>query len=479
MYPGSSEQDYKREVVINTVSVSDPTSPSIDWKVTIEGDYKDSRKIGDTLYIVTENQPEYEYVNFEDQQTLDQYIDQLTLEDYLPNYTINGEDKGLLVAAEDCLVPDISNDNLLIQSTTIVTAINLKDKTIDNNLCIVDRIQTMYMSPSSIYLSRSIHSQDSNSTLLHKITLSESSMAYAASGTVEGRIGWSTPSYFMSENDDYLRILTTLWDSNTNQDVHKLSVLKANDDNLLEQVAQIPNANQPAAIGKPNESIFAVRFWGDRAYVVTFEQTDPLYVIDVSNPLTPNILGELEMPGFSTYLRPLNDNYLFGLGRNDGNDLDGNRLNGGVKVSLYDISDTANPSIAKEFIFGGWGSQTVAGNNPHALNFQFLSDDQVRVSFPLSVYPEGAISEDDGDESTTVSVSISNQEQVHGLALFDINDLTSDAIFTENGMIDTSDTENNSYSGRARIHNDTVFYINGVDVWSADWSTPENATGPQ
>ena len=81
-------------------------------------------------------------------------------------------------------------------------------------------------------------------------------------------------------------------------------------------VASLPNDNAPNELGKPNEDIRAVRYFGDTAYMVTFEQIDPLYVIDVSNPILQVVTGELEMPGYSSYLHPINDNFILRIGQN-------------------------------------------------------------------------------------------------------------------------------------------------------------------
>lgn len=95
-----------------------------------------------------------------------------------------------------------------------------------------------------------------------------------------------------------------------------------------------------------NEQIEGIRFMGDTAYVVTFENTDPLFVIDLSDPAKPAILGELKMPGFSDYLHPVGENLMLGIG--SGGTDDG--LDGSAKASLYDVSDPANPEIVSDFI---------------------------------------------------------------------------------------------------------------------------------
>ena len=99
----------------------------------------------------------------------------------------------------------------------------------------------------------------------------------------------------------------------------------------------------------PGETIKSVRFTGDTGYVVTFEQTDPLFVIDLSNPEKPEIKGELKIPGFSTYLHPVGENLVLGVGV----DGDENGQNNGMKVSLFDVSDPTNPIESYKVIVPG------------------------------------------------------------------------------------------------------------------------------
>lgn len=97
------------------------------------------------------------------------------------------------------------------------------------------------------------------------------------------------------------------------------------------------------------ESIYAARFMGDTAYLVTFYQTDPLFVIDLSDPAAPKVAGELKIPGFSNYLHPYSENLLIGVGQ-DGNDAG---ANGHLKISLFDVSDRQNPKEISKAVYDG------------------------------------------------------------------------------------------------------------------------------
>ena len=185
-------------------------------------------------------------------------------------------------------------------------------------------------------------------TTIHKFSLRQNNVSYEASGLLQGTLGWQRPEFRMSEFNNQLRVVTT---DRIDGIEHRLYTLQQNGADL-NIIAELPNTNQPDPIGKPNEDIQAVRFWGDRAYVVTFLQIDPLYVINLSDPSDPFIAGEIEVPGFSTYLRPLNERYLFSIGTNENAS--------GVKLALYDLNDETTPTLASEIIYEGWESYSDA-----------------------------------------------------------------------------------------------------------------------
>ena len=113
------------------------------------------------------------------------------------------------------------------------------------------------------------------------------------------------------------------------------------------------------------ERIYSARFMGDRAYLVTFRQTDPLFAIDMSKPANPRVLGELKIPGVSEYLHPYGENYLIGLGHDA---TDGGRLKG-LKLSLFDVSDVSSPREVSAEILGGAGSFSYAAYDHKAFLF--------------------------------------------------------------------------------------------------------------
>jgi inhibitor of cysteine peptidase len=99
---------------------------------------------------------------------------------------------------------------------------------------------------------------------------------------------------------------------------------------------------------------------GDRLYMVTFRQIDPFFVIDLSNPLQPEVLGELKIPGFSTYLHPYDENHIIGVGQDTKENEWGGVTTKGVKLALFDVSDVANPRQLDQFVIGEEGTYSEA-----------------------------------------------------------------------------------------------------------------------
>ncbi len=130
-----------------------------------------------------------------------------------------------------------------------------------------------------------------------------------------------------------------------------------------------------------NEQIYATRFLGDRGYVVTFRQIDPLFVIDLSNPREPRIAGELKIPGFSNFLYPLPDNRLLSVGQ----DADERGVTRGFALKIFDVSDADEPSLAHQYTFIEPGYSEAASDH-RAISFH---PDQELISFPFYNYETG------------------------------------------------------------------------------------------
>ena len=119
----------------------------------------------------------------------------------------------------------------------------------------------------------------------------------------------------------------------------------------------------------PEERIYSTRFMGDKLYMVTFKQIDPLFTIDLSDPTNPEIVGQLKVPGFSSYLHPYDENLLIGLGKDTYVTDNGGVRTKGIKLSLFDVSDFENPVEVDTIIIGDEGSSSIALDEHKAFLF--------------------------------------------------------------------------------------------------------------
>lgn len=194
-------------------------------------------------------------------------------------------------------------------------------------------------------------------TIVHRISINDGQIQYEAQGTVPGH---ASNQFSLSENGDYLRISTTM-ESWRIRNFISGGVQSQNNIYILNMDLELVGSVEGLA---PGERIYATRFLGDKCYLVTFRQIDPFFVIDLSDPTDPTVLGELKIPGFSTYLHPYDETHVIGIGR------DGIK----VKVSLYDVSDVSNPiELSKCEIENNddswWRAQSYALNEHKAFLF--------------------------------------------------------------------------------------------------------------
>lgn len=189
-------------------------------------------------------------------------------------------------------------------------------------------------------------------TVIHKIAFSGSNLTYKAQGQVSGHV---LNQFSMDEHNDYFRIATTK--SQSWSRLESASKDSYNNVYVLDDSLQTVGALENLAIG---ERIYSARFMGERAYLVTYKQTDPLFVIDLKTPNAPKVLGELKIPGYSTYLHPYENNILLGFGRDSEVNSNGTVTNKGLKLGLFDVSNPSSPKELDSFITGDKYSDSIA-----------------------------------------------------------------------------------------------------------------------
>ena len=391
----------RSSVHLQRVDVSNPAAATAGERISIDGFLVDSRRIGDALYVVTSLRPALAAKNLPAGGTAadrEAAIARLSAADLLPRMRRNGGASEPLLADTDCYV-QTGNASEAVQFTTI-TVFDLRSATLARtSRCFVGGSEALYMSTSNLFVATTRWSYRSGvaalvypqqiQTDIHKFALTGTGVAYRGTGQVEGHLGWDPEkkSYRMSEHNGDLRVLSftgengwfTVTDAGgTAPSPARLTVLRERaNDQTLQTVATLPNSTRTAAIGKAGEQVYAVRFLGERAYVVTFRRTDPLYVLDLSNPADPKTVGELEIAGFSEYLYPLDNNLLLGVGR----DADSTGRVTGLKVALCDVANPAAPTQRAAVSLGTTGSSSALDSSRHGLNM-LVQGNVARVALP-------------------------------------------------------------------------------------------------
>lgn len=186
--------------------------------------------------------------------------------------------------------------------------------------------------------------KDNEKTVIHKISINEGNVQYTTKGEVPG---YPLNQFSMDENGDNFRIATT---------TGSLSGVSKNHIYVLDASMNTVGTLEDLAAG---ERIYSVRFLGDRGYMVTFRNVDPLFVIDLSNPAKPAVLGELKIPGVSDYMQMYDENTIIGIGRATEDD-SGRTLFSGLKISLFDVSDVSKPIEKAKYEIGDRGTYSEA-----------------------------------------------------------------------------------------------------------------------
>lgn len=363
---------YKPTESVSTIKVYDVNTYELVREFNISGSYVSSRKIGDDIYMIS-----------------NKYI--YDMAEILPvcRDTAIDEEYVEIPANEICYFKDFETCNYMIVSSVSLDNID-KEANVQTFLGAGSEI---YASKTSLYVTRGEYEYDAVATprrvgiievnamnaryltKIHKFEIDDGEIEYAATGSVPGSL---LNQFSMDEYDGYFRITTTDstdWENSTNN----LYVL----DEDLEVVGKIEGLAK-------GERIYSTRFMGDKCYVVTYKTVDPLFVIDLSNPRAPEVLGELKIPGYSDYLHPLGENYLIGFGKdsveksyiNWNGEMQVTAYDTGLKLAIFDITDFANPKVLHSVKIGGRGSWSELSSNHKSLLF----DEEMGIfAFPATV----------------------------------------------------------------------------------------------
>ena len=315
---------YRPQTRFLTYDVSVPSAPLLVQNVSVSGSYVGARLIGDIAYLVVQD-----YLYLMDNGT----------SVVLPTIWTDG-------SARDLTSADIGyfSDSDGSSVDTIVLSVNLKTADGPTFESFLTRgVYQLYVSPTNLYIAgvewestpdRRVVAETST---VHKIAVDDGHVHYVCSARIPGTI---LNQFSMDEADGYLRVATTV--GQWSPEGQETSAAVYTFDSLLNPIGNLAGL----AAG---ERVFAARFIGDRAYLVTFRRVDPLFVLDVSDPRAPRVLGYLKIPGVSEYLHPYDATHLIGVGQADPSGT--GRLHG-LKLSLFDVADVEHPAEVASFAIG-------------------------------------------------------------------------------------------------------------------------------
>jgi len=334
---------------VKVYDVSNKANPVLARNFTMSGNYINSRMIGNYVYIIVNE-----------------------------NVQVNNGATNMPVIFTGTSVSNIEPTKIYYAITpdsystytTIISLNILQDsKTPTETTIMMGGASTMFVSAENIYVTYQNWNGQSQDTSIYRIHINQDNLTFEAKGVVPG---YPINQYAMDEYNGYFRIAITAWfqDNATTSDSAVFKVSRQL--NCIYVLNMNLNIVGKLERFKMDETIYSVRFMGDKCYVVTFKQTDPFFVIDMSNPVDPKVAGELKIPGYSSYLHPYDENHIIGLGKE----------NSTLKLSLFDVTNMNAPTEIAKYTVDSSYSDSSALYDPHA--FLFDAQRQLLV-IPVSV----------------------------------------------------------------------------------------------
>ncbi|WP_053075132.1 beta-propeller domain-containing protein [Ornithinibacillus californiensis] len=368
---GIPEPIYYGQTTILIYDIKNPSEPKQIREVSQEGHYSSSRILDGYLYLIANQHPPYHILSMEEDAEIRPFIkDTAVSDDSMP---VDFDDMYYF--------PESQEEQFLI-----LTSVDLNDMEKEAHMeTYLGASNQIYMSHNNLYVAvnkyKEIESQSSDTaensssdevmdimiwrpqdvdTEITQFRIQEGTLKYNASTLVNGKL---INQFAMDERNNTFRVATTkgdTWDEET---------LSTNNLYTFDMNLQPLGSVEGLAEG---ERIYSVRFMDEVAYMVTFKQVDPLFVIDLKDPKKPTVLGELKIPGFSNYLHPLDDNHVIGFGQDtklikeDGMSEPMVRTDG-IKISVFDVSEPTNPTEKFSEVIGQGGSYSELLHNHKVL----------------------------------------------------------------------------------------------------------------
>lgn len=416
------------------ISLYDLETLSLENTIEISGYYQSTRLIGDMLYVLTT----------QDVYTYNDAID--------PRPVLNINEDTIIPSYEDIkYIPESVYESFTIITTVPLESPELTDMSIYLGASAWGQ---MYVSLKGIYFASTMYRYDETTNtytqeglVVSYVFNEDGSVFYGGKASYAGYI---LNQFAIDEYEGYLRLVTT--DGWGDSVKNRLYIFKhereLNGGNVLSLVSLLDEG-----IGKPRERVQSARFNETMVTVVTFEQTDPLYIIDLTNPNQPKIASEIEVTGFGTYQHPWGDGRLLVIGYET--NLEGRII--GLKVSFFDTSDRSNiQEIGNPYVIlndqNGW-SYSEALHNHKAM----LIDIELGIfGFSTSRYQQ-IITTKDG--FTSINYQFINNYIVFNIQPDALNPIQFVTELTHSDIL-TQDNELSYYSYYWAYHIDRAVYIN-------------------
>jgi uncharacterized secreted protein with C-terminal beta-propeller domain len=399
---------------VRIYDIFDRERPELEREVMVDGDYFDSRMVDDNVYVIA-TQPAYYYDDVIRVPEIDTGAESMVPDVYYfddapdSSYTfttvmsVNVQDDGevegkvyLLGTSQNLYV---SRDNIYITYQKRVPPTYVMERTLEAVIRplvpgeVYERMEEIQTSEEPQgekedhigkvlegYLGLLTHEarkelerdfmermeslerdmqKETEKTVVHRIEIKDGDIEYRATGEVPGRV---LNQFSMDEHDGFFRMATT-----TGEVWARGAQASANHIYVLDGEMRIVGALEDLA---PGERIYSARFMGKRAYLVTFKKVDPLFVIDLSDPEGPEVLGKLKIPGYSDYLHPYDEDHIIGIGKDTVEAEQGDfAWYQGVKVALFDVSDVEHPKEISKYVIGDRGTDSEALHDHKAFLF--------------------------------------------------------------------------------------------------------------
>ena len=353
---------------IAVYDISDRSKPEMLYDFSQTGSILTSRMVGDYIYLVTND---YVYKGGKR---------------IVPACGVSGSMEKL-DASSICCVPEPERSSYIVLSAVDITS-GSQGKSATK--AIFGASEEVYCNDHNLYAVASEWDEKTgtNYTRIVRAALDGTAVKFNATAKVRGYVA---TQFAMDEQDGYLRIATT--SERAGMDVNNLFIL----DSGLREAGKVTGFAR-------NESIKAVRYIGSKAYVITYEAMDPLFIIDLSDPAEPHIEGEVMIDGFSTLLIPVSSDRLLGIGHATGDNGYGGEYDSGLKLALFDISDPSHPDVLDSMEFENMSS--FAQDDHHAL---MVNSDEDYYAIPYEIWnysvdDGGIIIDEDIEESASDEV---------------------------------------------------------------------------